>query len=120
MLEPKVIEILTEKKHQQDAVQHEDGIARCLVVGSHGNSDCFTRTFVNTAKGYRVRKLTERECFRLMGVADDDIDKIRDFGICRSQQYKLAGNSIVVDVLYCIFDKLFVNTEPKDLQLKLF
>ena len=57
---------------------------------------------------YRIRKLTPRECFRLMGLKDDDIDKIQDVGISNSQQYKLAGNSIVVDVLEAIFKNLFL------------
>lgn len=59
-------------------------------------------------QNYRIRKLTERECFRLMGVSDYDIDKIQKAGISRTQQYKLAGNSIVVDVLYYIFKNMFV------------
>ena len=73
-----------------------------------------------TKIGSRIRKLTPRECFRFMDVSETDIDKIQASNVSDSQQYKLAGNSIVVNVLYCIFDKLFVNTEPKDLQLKLF
>ena len=56
---------------------------------------------------YRIRKLTPRECFRLMGMRDDDIDKIQEAGISNTQQYKLAGNSIVVDVLEAIFKNLF-------------
>ena len=59
------------------------------------------------AKIYRIRKLTPREAFRLMGVSDADVDKIRDAGISESQQYKMAGNSIVVDVLEAIFTQLF-------------
>lgn len=43
-----------------------------------------------------------------MGVSDSDIDKIQKAGISRTQQYKLAGNSIVVDVLYYIFKNMFV------------
>lgn len=58
---------------------------------------------------YRIRKLTPRECFRLMGADDADIDTIQASGISNSQQYKLAGNSIVVDVLYHIFRKMFVD-----------
>ena len=61
-------------------------------------------------KKFRIRKLTPRECFRLMGVDDADIDKIQAAGISNSAQYKLAGNSIVVDVLYHIFRKMFVQT----------
>ena len=57
---------------------------------------------------FRIRKLTPRECFRLMGMRDDDIDKIQAAGISNSQQYKLAGNSIVVDVLETIFRNLFL------------
>jgi DNA (cytosine-5)-methyltransferase 1 len=57
---------------------------------------------------YRIRKLTPRECFRLMGVDDADIDKIQGAGISNSQQYKMAGNSIIVDTLYNIFRKLFI------------
>lgn len=56
---------------------------------------------------YSIRKLTPRECFRLMGLHDDEIDKIQQVGISNSQQYKLAGNSIVVDVLEYIFASLF-------------
>ena len=57
---------------------------------------------------YRIRKLTPRECFRLMGMRDDDIDKIQAAGISNTQQYKMAGNSIVVDVLEAIFKNLFM------------
>lgn len=44
-----------------------------------------------------IRKLTPKECFRLMGVSDEDINKMQSSGISNSQQYKLAGNSIVVN-----------------------
>ena len=57
---------------------------------------------------YRIRKLTPRECFRLMGMSDDDIDKIQAAGISNTQQYKMAGNSIVVNVLEVIFKNLFM------------
>lgn len=78
--------------------------------------------YVRTAirQQFRIRKLTERECFRLMGVSDSDIDTIQASKVSRSQQYKLAGNSIVVDVLAAIFTKLFINTQSEDAQLKLF
>ena len=58
-----------------------------------------------------VRKLTERECFRLMGVDDAHIDTIASCGVSRSAQYKMAGNSIVVDVLYHIFRTAFIPSE---------
>ena len=58
---------------------------------------------------YRVRKLTPKECLRLMGLSEEDIEKIESTGISNSQLYKQAGNSIVVDVLEGIFKELFVN-----------
>ena len=55
----------------------------------------------------RIRYITPRESFRLMGLNDNDIDKIQQLGISDNQQYKLAGNSIVVNVLEAIFQSLF-------------
>ena len=84
-----------------------------------------TEEFIEQLRGhqeprYRIRKLTPRECLRLMDVSDSDIDKIQAVGISNSQQYKLAGNSIVVDVLYHLFRKMFVETENESQQLTLF
>ena len=77
--------------------------------------------------GYRIRKLTPRECFRLMGVSESDIDKIQNYvdpdtgkPISNSQQYKMAGNSIVVDNIYHIFRTMFVETKNPDLQMTIF
>lgn len=58
-----------------------------------------------------VRKLTERECFRLMGVDEKDIDILGTCGVSKTAQYRMAGNSIVVDVLYHIFKKAFIPSE---------
>lgn len=69
---------------------------------------------------YRIRKLTPRECLRLMDVDDSDIDKLMAAGISNTQLYKMAGNSIVVNVLYHIFRKMFVNKENENIQLTLF
>ena len=71
-------------------------------------------------KRYRIRKLTPRECFRLMDVKDEDIDKIQQAGIAKTNQYKLAGNSIVVSPMYHIFRKLFIDKENEREQLELF
>lgn len=56
--------------------------------------------------GVRIRKLTPRECYRLMGFSDDDLNKASKV-ISNTQLYKTAGNSIVVDVLMTIFKELF-------------
>lgn len=55
----------------------------------------------------KIRKLTPKECFRLMGFEDCDYEKVVEAGISNSQLYKQAGNSIVVDVLYYIFKELY-------------
>lgn len=57
--------------------------------------------------GYRIRKLTPLECWRLMGFSDEDFYKAKNAGVSNSQLYKQAGNSIVVDVLYYIFKELY-------------
>lgn len=53
----------------------------------------------------RIRKLTPRECFRLMGVKDEDFDKVRN-NQSDASLYHLAGDSIVVNVLMAIFNEL--------------
>lgn len=55
---------------------------------------------------YRIRKLTPRECYRLMGFDDESFDRASKV-ISSTQLYKTAGNSIVVDVLMAIFKELF-------------
>lgn len=56
--------------------------------------------------GYRIRKLTERECFRLMGVRDEDSERIHEHQ-SKSSMYHLAGDSIVTSVLMGIFGEMF-------------
>ena len=55
----------------------------------------------------KIRKLTPLECWRLMGFDDTDFYKVKHSGISDTQLYRQAGNSIVVDVLEKIFEKLF-------------
>lgn len=55
---------------------------------------------------FRVRKLTPKECWRLMGFDDDSFDRAA-MKVSNSQLYKQAGNSIVVDVLMAIFKEMF-------------
>lgn len=57
---------------------------------------------------YRIRKLTPRECGRLMGVSDEDISKMAAVN-SNTQLYKQFGNSIVVDVMCAMFRNLNIN-----------
>lgn len=59
--------------------------------------------------GFRVRKLTPKECFRLMGFDDSDVDLLVANKISNTQLYKMAGNSIVVNVLEFLFCQIFDN-----------
>lgn len=69
----------------------------------------------------RLRKLTPRECGRLMNVDEDKLDLLLNSGISDSQLYKMFGNSIVVACMEGIFRNLF-STEEQELegQLTLF
>lgn len=58
----------------------------------------------------KIRKLTPKECWRLMGFEDKDFDKASKVN-SDSQLYKQAGNSIVVNVLEAILKNLLLNTE---------
>lgn len=57
---------------------------------------------------YRIRRLTELECWRLMGFTDEDFKKAQSVN-SKTQLYKQAGNSIVVPVLMAIFSQLNIN-----------
>lgn len=146
VLEPKIIGYTRDRekgKVVNRTIKDESGTIHSS-TGGGGN----TSQFVLEPK-YRIRKLTERECFRLMDVDDADIDKIQkgyfdraslmplSYGkgedrnnpavkdrkcdrISKSQMYKMAGNSICVGVLYHIFRKMFVEQGNEEQQLKLF
>lgn len=60
----------------------------------------------------RIRKLTPKECWRLMGFDDADFEKAEKVN-SNSQLYKQAGNSIVVNVLMAIFKELFVQKKTR-------
>jgi DNA (cytosine-5)-methyltransferase 1 len=55
-----------------------------------------------------------------MGFSDEDFFKAKNAGISNTQLYKMVGNSIVVDVLYHLFRKMFVEKESESNQLTLF
>lgn len=92
-------------KTRRGRVQENGKVSPTLTASSQ--DICYIET-TNQKDDYTIRKLTPRERFRLMGMNDDDIDKIQQAGISDAQQYKMAGNSIVVDVLEAIFRNLFV------------
>ena len=78
------------------------GVAQTLTCGD-GNAVI--------TENVRIRKLTPRECLRLMGWTDEQIDKIESAKVSSTQQYRQAGNGIVVQVLEAIFKALFFGAE---------
>ena len=75
---------------------------------SYEESQTLTLPHHNTQRlfdGLRIRKLTPKECFRLMGFSDDDFEKVNG-KLSDTQLYKQAGNSIVVNVLMALFKRL--------------
>ena len=89
---------------QRDLVYSKEGIMGTLVATDYKQPKQILETIQGDTS---IRKLTPRECFRLMGLNDKDIDTIQMTKISDTQQYKLAGNSIVVPVLEEIFKNLF-------------
>lgn len=84
---------------QCGTVISDNGISANLVAGAHGYANN------HIATQYRIRKLTPRECGRLMGVSDEDISKMAAVN-SNTQLYKQFGNSIVVDVMCAMFKNL--------------
>lgn len=78
-----------------------------------------TQNYVQDIDG-RVSKLTPRECFRLMGIKDADIDKLIASGICDTQLFKLAGNSIVVNCFAAILRQLYIKNSNRIIQMEIF
>ena len=92
-------------KREEQFEMRKDELSNAILTGDRKNcvgeikKSCYNSTL-------RIRKLTPRECFRLMGVKDEDFDKIKN-NQSDSSLYHLAGDSIVVDVMYYMFKNLF-------------
>ena len=114
----------------------KSGVAELQTEFSESVGSTLTSARPNNVYGdtfpYRIRRLVPRECFRLMDVDDEDYDRIKNYVkghrkngkpmyISESQQYKLAGNSIVVACMEHIFEQLFFPsgrvTEPRQLDI---
>ena len=87
---------------RKDRVYDSNGIATTIATSDFYNP--------NYTQGLRIRKLTPKECWRLMGFDDNDFEKAEKVN-SNTQLYKQAGNSIVVNVLMAIFTNLFIKKE---------
>lgn len=133
--EPKILQVGRINSSQDGVVVSDEGVSPTHTAG-HGNmpkvlkvgnvnpsgngmngnvfSDDGLSPTLTTNKGegnkilsnLRIRKLTPKECFRLMGFNDSDYEAASKV-VSNSQMYKQTGNSIVVDVLYYILVELY-------------
>ena len=116
-IKPKLVGGIGEKKsnggtqyYQQDSIYDSESIAMAHPANLTSGSYYYQ---VNN-QPLRIRKLTPKECFRLMGFSDEDFSKAEQVPTSNAQLYKQAGNSIVVDVLEEILKELFINEKkPK-------
>ena len=143
-------EINLKRKDMREWKPRKDGVSNTLTTVINDNS--MMETSNNTGKliteevaaklklpkeyvgkRFRIRKLTPRECFRLMDVDEPDINKLLNAKnekeqqlISDSQLYKLAGNSIVVSCMEYMFRNLFIGVPEEEkrkqepVQLNLF
>lgn len=56
---------------------------------------------------YRIRMLTPSECFKLMGMHDEDVQKARNLGLSDTALYQEAGNGIVTDCVKLLAEHLY-------------
>ena len=99
-----VIDGLTRDTQKQKArVFNPSGLAASFIATEY--KDPLKIAEPGNTRTVRIRKLTPRECWRLMGFLDEEFDRVH--GISNSQLYKQAGNSIVVNVLSALLSQLF-------------
>ena len=102
--EPPQISVIGQLKGgEKGRVVDRDGIGYTLTATEY--KDPLKIAEPEHTYGVRIRKLTPRECWRLMGFMDEEFDRVH--GISNSQLYKQAGNSIVVNVLSALLSQLF-------------
>lgn len=85
------------------ASMHKQGERNLLENLKNGRG--YEGVVVPTQRNFRVRKLTEKECFRLQGVKDDDFAMVRK-NQSKSSCYNLAGDSIAVPCLMALFGEI--------------
>lgn len=84
----------------------QKGVSKTLTTAGGNEVGVVVREAAEEPMGLMIRKLTPRECLRLMGWKDGQIDRIQEAGVSDTQQYKQAGNGIVVQVLEAIFAEM--------------
>ena len=94
--------------------QDLEGVSQTLCAGMGGGGG----NVPLVTPSYRIRKLTAKECWRLMNRDDWEYDKAEKAGISSTQLYKIAGNSIVVACPTAIFSQLFGEKKWNKMSIK--
>ena len=98
-------------KNPSDRKAGNNNLQQRLEINKNGTSNTITTVqkdnYAVELPKCRIRKLTPKECWRLMGFEDSDFEKAASVN-SNSQLYKQAGNAIVVDVLEAIFKQMFL------------
>lgn len=122
---PKIIQIRQVNSSQDGTIISPDMIAKTHTEG-HGNAPKIVETdgyrppmkgFSKTLRAeandtrivdnFRVRKLTPRECYKLMGLTFEDYDKAKDIGVADTHLYKQAGNGIITNCCELLAEHLY-------------
>lgn len=100
-LEPNIEKVgqISNEGSQCGTVVSPNGLYPTITAGCHGYAN------PHIVENIRIRKLTPRECWRLMGFTDTDFEAAEKVN-SNTQLYKQAGNSIVKNVLMAIFKQL--------------
>lgn len=85
-------------KREDQFETRKDGLSNALLTTAIKN--CIR-------ENYRIRKLTPRECYRLMGLTFEDCDKAKAIGVADTHLYKQAGNGIITNCCELLAEHLY-------------
>ena len=88
--------------NERDKVHSVNNVSPTLNTMQGGDRQPKIAVREATKQSVRIRKLTEKECWRLQGFTDEQFYKAKNSGVSNSQLYKQAGNSVTVNVVDAI------------------
>ena len=100
---PKIVQVgqVSNDGSQAGKVYSTEGISQTICACTHGYA------IGNILDNIRIRKLTPRECYKLMGLTFEDCDKAKDIGVADTHLYKQAGNGIITNCCELLAEHLY-------------
>ena len=100
---PKIVQVgqVSNDGSQAGKVYSTEGISQTICACTHGYA------IGNILDNIRIRKLTPRECYKLMGLTFEDCDKARNMGVADTHLYKQAGNGIITNCCELLAEHLY-------------